>query len=409
MNKIFRRSVGLLFPLLAGCAQLGPNPDFSSWVVGYNKSVEQAQNQSMLLNVLRAGDNMPLYFMGTQVVRGTGSSSVSGSIGGSQSLTWNQQNFGNTKNATLGLTPNLSISVGRDFNFDVAVADTAEFQTAILTPMKEDVMHFYTQQGLPAELLYHLLVQKIRVTENGHQKTYENNPLSESYGEFIDILSKMLGLGLTTQAMTDPMPVGPVYRNPDLRGLAAVAQAGAIMIPSVGGYQAALMRPIASFCFDPSVKGNVERLPASVLCSTPDQGARQGAPGLRRVQFENSSVYVQLRSTKEIFNYLGELVLRAQMDPNEKPLQLVTPASLAYLRNGPCSQEKDKYCHSLFRLHNNVSSADGSVAVEYNGKNYGIRANDGTFSALVLSVLVQTMNLNKSVNSIPLTTTTIVR
>lgn len=392
---------------LAGCSSV-PQQDFSSWAVTYNETVEQAQNRTILLNILRASRNMPLYFSGTQVVRGSGTTNVSGGIGGSISNTTASQPFGSSSlSLTSGLTPSLNVSVDRNFNFDVAIADTAEFQQALLMPMKEDVMHYYTQQGLPPEMLLHLLVQKFRITVDGTPEVYENNPMSPTYPEFVATVEKLLDYGLTTQVNDDFSPVGPVYRQPDLRGIAEIVKAGGFILPAQGGFQVAIRQPVATFCFDPSVPGNVQRLPATVMCRRPDLVNEMQPLARRRVEFENASLYVQLRSTREVFDYLGTLLVQAEADPRAQPLRLTSKAALAYLKNHNCTSAGSQ-CGELFRLHRNTAAKD-AVTINFGGTAYSLTPSDGSLSSTVLSVLVQTLNLNKSVNSLPLISTTVVR
>ena len=388
---------------LAGCSSL-PQQDFSSWAVTYNESVEQAQNRTILLNILRASRNMPLYFSGTQVVRGSGTTSVNGGIGGSISnTTTTYAPSASSVALTSGLTPSLNVSVDRNFNFDVAIADTAEFQQALLMPMKEDVMHYYTQQGLPPEMLLHLLVQKFRITIDGTPEVYENNPMSETYPAFVAMVDKLLGYGLTTQVNDDFSPVGPVYRQPDLRGIAEIVKAGGFILPAQGGFQVAIRQPMATFCFDPSVHGNVKLLPATVLCRRPDLANEMQPLARRRVQFENASLYVQLRSTREVFDYLGTLLVRE----GSEPLRLTSQAALAQLKNANCTSAGPQ-CGELFRLHRNAATAD-AVTINLGGTAYSLIPSDGSLSSTVLSVLVQTLNLNKSVNSLPLISASVVR
>ena len=388
---------------LAGCSSI-PQQDFSSWAVTFNEAVEQGQNRTILLNILRASRNMPLYFSGTQVVRGSGTTKVDGGIGGSISNTTTKFIPASSSVAlTSGLTPSLNVSVDRNFNFDVAIADTAEFQQALLMPMKEDVMHYYTQQGLPSEMLLHLLVQKFRVTIDGTPEVYENNPMSATYPAFVAMVDKLLEYGLTTQVNDDFTPVGPVYRQPDLRGIAEIVKAGGFILPAQGGFQVAIRSPIATFCFDPSVDGNVQRLPATMLCRRPDLANEMQPLARRRVQFENASLYVQLRSTREVFDYLGTLLVRA----GAEPVRMTSEAALAHLKNSNCTSAGPK-CGELFRLHRNAASKD-AVTINLDGTDYSLMPNDGSLSTTVLSVLVQTLNLNKSVNSLPLIGASVVR
>jgi hypothetical protein len=407
-KKLLGVAGATLLMCASGCATFEQS-DFSSWVIGYNKSVERAQNESIFLNIIRSSYNLPLYFTGTQVVRGSGTTAISGGLGGSFSGT-SIGGYAPSTTTSWGVTPSTNLSVDRNFNFDVAVADTAEFQQALLSPMKEDVMHFYSEQGLPHELLYHLLIEKLRVSIGGKQFVYENDPLSPSYPDFTQMLGKLLEYGLTTQVNADFLPVGPSYKQPDLRGLATVVQGGAFLLPARdGGFQVSVRMPTATFCFDPAIPENHERLPASMLCVSPDQQRGTVANSSRRVQFGDVSLYVQLRSTKAIFNYLGSLVTRQRLTPDAEPIRLVTKEALAALHSNACDAAQSSDCHAIFSIKPGRGRREADISVSYDGETYHLPMGDGSFTPIVLSILSQTLNLNKSVNSLPLIGTTLVK
>src|SRR5690348_10712369 len=110
---------------LAACGNFMP---FDIWVKRYNANVERQSNDLLLLNIVRAGQHMPLLFTGVQVVRGNGSVTSGVTVGGSVTGTTTSQLGTNTIFGWTGVvTPGASISATDGFNFDVAVLDTAEF------------------------------------------------------------------------------------------------------------------------------------------------------------------------------------------------------------------------------------------------------------------------------------------
>src|SRR5262245_42618009 len=65
--------------LLASLAALGgcAIPDnFVDRAVSYNRALEQAENETLLLNILRAANERPLYFTNFSAIRGSMSASV---------------------------------------------------------------------------------------------------------------------------------------------------------------------------------------------------------------------------------------------------------------------------------------------------------------------------------------------
>jgi hypothetical protein len=99
--------------------------------------------------------------------------------------------------------------------------------------------------------------------------------------------------------------------------------------------------------------------------------------------------------------------VQAEADPRAQPLRLTSKAALAYLKNHNCTSAGSQ-CGELFRLHRNTAAKD-AVTINFGGTAYSLTPSDGSLSSTVLSVLVQTLNLNKSVNSLPLISTTVVR
>ena len=71
-------SAALLCATLAACSF---DQRIADHAVKYNKTVEEANNSLLLLNILRARDRRPMHFTAISQVRGSLSQSSSGSIG----------------------------------------------------------------------------------------------------------------------------------------------------------------------------------------------------------------------------------------------------------------------------------------------------------------------------------------
>src|SRR5262249_7268122 len=65
----------LLTPMLLGCAIID---SYSGRAVDYNREAEQAQEQVLLLNIVRASLRLPMQFTSLQSI--TGSANVNGSV-----------------------------------------------------------------------------------------------------------------------------------------------------------------------------------------------------------------------------------------------------------------------------------------------------------------------------------------
>jgi hypothetical protein len=409
------RTAAVLAAVLAlgACSQ---EVTISQWASGYDKAMETASNENMLLNMVRAAYNQPLHFATVAVVRGNGQ--VSPSIGASATLPFQHFLDLGTTSSQAVLSPSASLSVSGGFNFDMASLDNSEFVSGLLTPISPTTVHYYVAGGIPREVLFNLLIDRVTVTDKGKTTTYVNDPNSDRYNDFVVTLNNLLLLGLTTENIQDMVPVGPPLtaadaRNPEL--LAAIAPAGILMVPQGTGanVQYQLIKPVQSarFCFTGGAP-DLPRLPESALCQSADhhpikppsqsaQGTQSFAAGSSIPGFEDAALSVTIRSTRDVFNYLGNLIYQEAEDSTPVNLTMQTREAIAYnyLKKG----------NQLLVVKKNQSRSDDLVHVDYRGASYSIPSNDQGNSALVFTVVSQILNLSKSVNLIPTTSAVVVR
>lgn len=395
---------------LGGCSQ---SVSISEWASGYDKAMETASNENMLLNMVRAAYNQPMHFATIAVVRGNGQATPT--VGASALLYFRHfLDLGAASQASSYLTPSASLSVTGGFNFDMASLDNSEFVSGLLTPISPTTVNYYVSQGIPRELLFDLLIDRVKIADGTHSDTYVNDPNSNKYKDFLATLQNLLALGLTTENVQDTVPVGPPLttndaKNPQL--LSAIAQAGLLLVPH-GKNEYQIMKPVQSarFCFTGGGP-DMPRLPASALCqgvtqrvpppAQGPQGTQNFATGSTMPGFENASLAVTIRSTRDVFNYLGNLIYQEAEDND--PVHLVMQTKEAkeynYLNKGD----------ELLVVKKNQVRSDDLVHVEYRGATYSIPDNHQGNSALVFTVVSQILNLSKSVNLIPTTSAVVVR
>jgi hypothetical protein len=144
---------------LFGCVV---NKAISASAVADNLAVEKAQNEMLLLNVLRAQEHSPMYVTGISKITGSVKAEASlnptvpfGSVTGGDSLreTSTRTHYMTAATATYNWNP----------SFDVNVLDTSEFMRGFLAPVSGDTFAYYWNQDYPPELLFHLMVQKIQI------------------------------------------------------------------------------------------------------------------------------------------------------------------------------------------------------------------------------------------------------
>lgn len=146
----------LWVPGLFGCAIID---NYSGRAVDYNREAEQAQEQILLLNIVRASLRRPMQFTSLSSV--TGSGSISGSVAGggtnvkqmpfiSQFPSIDPKTATNAISHIVTGTVSGNASLGGTAAFTVPVLDTQEFYQGILTPIPLQAFDYYLQLGISA-------------------------------------------------------------------------------------------------------------------------------------------------------------------------------------------------------------------------------------------------------------------
>ncbi len=386
--------------VLAGSLSLGACEsavDFSQWASAYNRAVERTHNENLVLNMVRAAHNRPMHFATISVVRGNGQATpVLSAFMPFQNLTALARN-----GATL--TPTFTVSSG--FNFDMASLDTSEFLAGLLTQISPDVIDYYVSNGIPREVLFNVFIESIEIATDDHTETFVNNPNSPDHEKFIEVLHGLLDSGFTTESHAVTVPVGPVLTEAEAKDplrLQAVAQNGLVLEEAGGGYRIVKSATTSRFCF--KARGEaLKKLPKNALCGAndlPDEQAGQKI-GSGLEGRHNASLKVVTRSTGGVFNYLGNLIYRQVDSPAPYRLALTSEEARTYNYLGRGD--------SLIYVLKDTVQAGDLVRVEFNGSTYSVPADKQGYSALVMSIVSQVLNLSKSVNSIPTTSAVVVR
>ena len=367
----------------------------------------------MLLNIVRASENMPLMFTGVQVVRGSGQNTVGLGAGITRSITGVTASGASVSTAvTNALAPTVSLQVARGFNFDVVIQDSAEFFQGLLTPISTLTFNHYDRQGIPVELLLHLLVEKITITMAGRPTvTYQNEPLSQDYKKFRLAVTNLLKLGINTEVVNSSSEaIGPLLTDADLKSGAATelskALPGLFLDKAPGGYR--FIRPgatYANFCFRGEKTGQ-SVLPQTSLCAdSPVRKAMQltaegESTDKNTLRTADVSMSIQMRSTNGLFRYLGALT-NFQAASSNDILNLDSPEANSYNNHSKS--------HALFRILENQPKPNDIASVKYRGTVYSLPIDEQGYTATTLMMLNQLYSLSKSVNSIPSTGSVVVR
>src|SRR6266850_1441639 len=188
--------------------------DNYSWrAVDYNKEAEQAQEEVLLLNIVRASLRRPMQF--TSLTSITGNASMTGSLNAGaagtrqtpyislfplssagQGVLSQSTNSAISRLGVQTLSGNVAMTGGATFT--VPVLDTQEFYQGILTPIPLQAFDYYLQQGFPPQVLFDLFVLKIEVTrlDDGSCRkfTFQNSVRDDlQFGQFQAFIDYLIG------------------------------------------------------------------------------------------------------------------------------------------------------------------------------------------------------------------------
>lgn len=259
--------------ILGGCAIVD---QYSGRAIVYNLQAEQAQDQALLLNIVRAYLRRPMQFTTVSSITGTANAS-----GGAQYvLPTNVPLRPATNGASIASFPPVpswtfsgSMSGGPAFN--VPVLDTQEFYQGILKPIPAQIYDLYLKGNYPSDLLFNLFIQKVVMKradpecppashERGCEFTFDNYVGTNLQLELFQALGDyLIAIGLTTEATT---PRTVPFRNPHNLNVRYVGAPGAdglsaeVVAPPGGAAatEGAAAAKAFGICFAPRNSGDAD-------------------------------------------------------------------------------------------------------------------------------------------------------
>jgi hypothetical protein len=448
VNQLLRRVAGKacifapVFFCLAACAVVD---QYSGRAVVYNLQAEQAQEQALLLNVVRASLRRPMQFTGLQSI--TGTASATGSFTGGASNTIQKpliSLFGlNPPNSSTlvasiagsSLTGTASMSGGPTFS--VPVLDTQEFYQGFLNPISGQLFDLYLQFGYPRDVLFNLMIEKMIIKRlDGECRVEVHTPECEvtirnyapedvSLKLFQSMIGYLIRLGLSTE------PIVEVTKASSDKAAAApeVKQFGFCFAPRdpedyrgidrhvLCGHPAAGLQLKASEIGRKSIisgvpipKAFIDELYAETIeprLSGEDKDDR--AMGFRKIRAfggKKVSISFNTRSIEGILYYLGEVVRRSahpETGQSPYPVQVrVGPPQNPFPRK-TCPYEGviDGYrCTNLFVVEEGAETS--GISVDYAGAHYTISSDTtGSWTMPVFDIVKQLQAVNTSAKQLP--------
>jgi hypothetical protein len=404
---------------LSGCTSV--SPDFSDMSHSYQTSIEKYQNNNFLLNIVRSSKEMPLSFIDIPSVIGTGNitetAGLSGLIYSASPGSGLSGVFSAASNGLSYTYPSLSLSLGRSFNFTQSSLANAQFEKEFLATIPIETINFFTKHHIPPELIFSLTIDSIEVLNpNGTSKVYFNNPTSENFAEYQALIRRLISLGLTTELIKTQNPMGPPM---DVKKLGPTLAQTILQYVSSKNLNKLDFKPVsektpdnyqftqeittARLCFADysNIQSVKSEFGESMLCQNPLGTAKQkfdrlGITGTLSPNKDKTSLAIRIRSNSDIYNFLGE-VLTAQIQPEPRMVYL-TPTAITNKQKKSLNEAEVP----LIIIKKNPPLGIKSIAsVEYDGDTYIIPADNASYSALVINILSQFLNLNKIPGSIP--------
>ena len=344
--RLIAASVSVAALALGGCSS---HRQLATQAVSFNLAVEKAQNEMLLLNVIRAKDRLPMYMTGISSLSGNVQTTLTTSLGGSYSRTRGHVPAG-LDTLARGLTPSATGTLSTNPNFTLAVLDTQEFMRGFLSPIGKDTLAYYWNQGWPQELLLNLLVQRVVIEAKDRPPlVFDNHPDSDdpnlgnvkSFGCWLrDFLARDPQIE-EVQVIEDLGPQLSRGEVNDVAKLVQIAKEGMLIRkvnPDKEVYQLQRQRTDLRFKLRPR-SGNAGRGPecdaalSSYLPETPAAEPKSDQTSQQRQQYDQSlqdkgkvgvtlagstTITFVLRSPEALMYYLGELMRVANRQASPK-------------------------------------------------------------------------------------------
>jgi hypothetical protein len=375
--------------LVAGCAY---NDHFDNRVDRFDIASEQARDQMILTNIVRASKAEPLAFQSLGQITGSNTSSLqmglpslvlgpnlpaTGATAAASHLD-KQLVFGANPGASGFLANGMTTSGSTSFN--VTPSETQDFYQGLLEPVEPQTLALFKEQGVADEILFYLFTQQVVEERQGQtrQIQFVNDRLDPSFEGFHHYVELAMRYGLSAE----PTPGAKPGRS-----------AKAAKADKAGGNDST-SEPATDWrlCFNRKAWApDTPYADNHPLC-----GSNEKMKDPRTVTFRDPrgalvTAHVFPRSTFSIFQYLGHIV--AAGDAGQ--IELITDQA-----KGHAPLEDD----TLFAVTAAAAPLGGDcfLTVDYGGANYCV-STGALNTKRILGLLVQLLALNTSIRDVGIT------
>ena len=384
--------------VLSGCATSG---QVASQIVKSNVAQEQAENELLLLNIIRASQRKPMHF--TQV------SAIHLPVGFGNPTIGLPIPFGGDAIHAYSFANSFAISQ----SVDTSVQNTQEFMRGITTQLPASTMTYYLDQGWPRGMVLMMFIRKIKKVENHEPKTVTNYPEDlQAFEDFKAVLRDLEKCDLEVKS-DDDKPYGPAFRQTQL-DVKALAEARAASMSIANVDQDRSLEP--KFEFSTASKGMHLALSSredmhcrfeSFSVETDRKADSKTKAGDRAAK--DNSLTLFIRSPEAMLYYLGEIT-RSQLSHQYKGEGKTDgPAADGFPQMDYDPNERLSKGNSSGAVLFKVSLGTGddpSLAVSYDGQSYFVARTSFTDqSTHVLSMMSQIIALQNKGTDLPSTAT----
>jgi hypothetical protein len=393
MGRRFSRIAGVAATaaLVAGCAY---NDHFDNRVDRFDIASEQARDQMIFTNIVRASKAEPLAFQSLGQITGSNTSSmqmglpslvlgpanaVKGSTGALNALGLDKQIVFGADPAASGFLANGMTTAGST-SFNVTPSETQDFYQGLLEPVEPQTLALFKEQGIADEILFYLFTQQVIEERQGEgrQIQFVNDRLDPTFEGFHHYVELAMRYGLSAE----PTP-----------GAKPGKSAKAAKADKSSGDGSASERAIDwRLCFNRKAWApDTQYADNHPLC-----GSNEKMKDPRTVTFRDPrgimvTAHVFPRSTFSIFQYLGHIV--AAGDAGQ--IKLITDQARG---NAPLEDD------TLFAVTTAAAPVGGDcfLTANYGGANYCVPTS-ALNTKRILGLLVQLLALNTSIRDVGIT------
>ncbi len=434
-NKLANYLYIALTLCLAGCVSTQTS-NFKDISAAYREVAEQYANDNILLNIVRASKDMPMSFLDIPSIVGSGSYTATAGITGGASYTTSQSpiypSAGILPSTTSNYGGSLGMVLNNTFTFTQSSLDNAHFMGKFMEDVPPDTIRFYrTQKNLPRAAMLLLLVDhiEIRTIDNEEIAWWVNNPRSDDYESFQKLLQLLIEVGLTVEPYTSKQAFGPPFNEKQFFSSsfnfsellnAKDGQDKSLEKITLNGsthYQMYKTKTQTRFCINKFKAEKIfgKKIGSSSYCEDSPKTNEKLSPTSyselltqllkeRNPQNKELVLRIKLRSTANIFDFLGNTLI-AQ---NQNPPKIVAVTSKDISTFKP-NYDDQSLTFPLFKVYKNGDMNDAISKVTYQSDIYYIKDGDQSYTKAVIEFLSTMLTLSKQINSLPPSPTILVR